>query len=182
MPIWGWVCVGLTVAAVALAALVAVALMRFSRQQERLMRDGRTVVARIFFAHPCLYDSADPLTFSAAFVVFTLDDDNSEAHLGYLEGVCERLKGFRPGKHGDTDEQKIGKALSQQITVGQTPLRLPDRVTDGREAYFATPNVFRRMLPGGQLALDYVYLKVLIDGDYRDLAMIEYPAEERGEA
>jgi hypothetical protein len=174
MPIWGWVCIGLTAAAV---AFVAFALWQFGRQQERLTRDGRTVVARVLFAHPCLYDAADRSTFSAAFVVFTLDDDNSPAHLAYLAGVCERLEGFRPGRNADADEQKIGRALSQQITVGQTPLRLPNRVTGGREVYFATPNVMRRMLPEGMLTEEYIYLKVLIDGDYRDLAMIDYPTD-----
>src|SRR5262249_3940800 len=133
MPIWGWVCAGLTVA----AAAVAVALMRFSRQQDRLMREGQTVVARILFAHPYLYDADDSSTFSAAFVVFTMDDDNSEEHLEALAEICERLEGFRPRRDGDADEQKIGRALSRQITVGQTPLRLPDRITGGRDVYFA---------------------------------------------
>ena len=43
--------------------------------------------------------------------------------------------------------------------------------------YFATPNVMRRMLPAGKLTKDYIYLKVLLDGDYRDLAMIDEPED-----
>ncbi len=174
MPIWGWVCIGLVVAAIAVVVLLVVIVKQHERGQERLKRDGETVVARIYFAHPCLYDPDDTSTFSAAFVVFTLDNDNSDEHLEYLKGICDQLADFKPSKRGDADEQTIGKALSQQTTVGETPLRLPDRITDGKDVYFATPNVFRRMLPDDHLTLDYIYLKVLIDGDYRDLAMIEY--------
>lgn len=177
MPIWGWVCVGLVVAAAAVVIMLVVVVKQHERGQERLTRDGATVVARIYFAHPCLYDPDDSATFSAAFVVFTLDDDNSEEHLEYLKGICDQLEDFEPKKRGDDDEQTIGRALSQQTTVGQTPLRLPDRITDGKDVYFATPNVFRRMLPDDHLTLDYIYLKVLIDGDHRDLAMIEYPED-----
>jgi hypothetical protein len=176
MPTWGWICIGLVLAPL---LLITVWVIQFNQQQKRLMRDGERVVARILLAHPCLYDPDDFKTFSAAFVVFTLDDDNSEEHLAYLEKICNRLEDFKPKRNGDEDEQKIGKALSQQITVGEVPLRLPDRITKGEEVYFATPNVHRRMLPVGKLTLDYIYLMVLIDGDFRNLAMIEYPAAKR---
>ena len=160
--IWGLVCVGLPVA---LLALLALFVWQFSRKQARLMQDGQTVVARVLFAHPCLYDAEDSSTFSGAFVVFTMDDDASERHLAEPAEICERLDGFRPRRNGDADEQTIGKALTQQITVGQNALRIPDRITSGKEVYFSTPNVMRRMLPEGRLVRDYIYLKVLIDGD-----------------
>ena len=172
--IWGLVCVGLPVALVALFALFV---WQFSRRQARLMHDGQTVVARVLFAHPCLYDAEDSSTFSGAFVVFTMDDDASERHLAELAEICERLDGFRARRNGDEDEQTIGKALTRQITVGQIPLLIPDRIARGKAVYFSTPAVMRRMLPEGRLVRDYIYLKVLIDGDYRDLAMIEYPEE-----
>ena len=174
MPIWGWVCIGLVgllVAAVALFYLVIV--LPYDRMQKRLMQDGQTVVARILLANPSLYDAEPPAAFEGAFVVFTRDDDASEQHLAFLGEVCERLKGFAPNKN-DPDEQKISWALETQRTVG-TVLRVPNRLTEGREVYFATPNVFRRMLPEGMLTRDYTYLRVLIDDQYREALMIEYP-------
>ena len=173
MPIWGWVCVGLTLAAVAAAAWVAFSIWQFGRQQDRLMRDGQSVVARIFLANPSLYDAERPMAFEGAFVVFTLDNDASEQHLAFLKGISDRLESFTP-EEDDAGEKKIAWALDTQRTIG-TVLRVPDRVTGGREVYFATPSVFRRMLPEGKLTRDYICLKVLIDGTYRDAAMIEYP-------
>lgn len=172
MPIWGWVCLGVPAA---LAAFLAYITWQFGRQQARLMERGRTVVARILFADPALYDPTHGATFSAAFVVFTMSDDTSPAHLDYLRTICERLDGFQP-ESDDEDELKIGGAIRQQTTVGQIPLRLPNRITNGKEVYFATPNVMRRMLPRKRITKEYIVLKVLIDGDTRELAMIEYPA------
>ncbi|AMV20917.1 hypothetical protein [Planctomyces sp. SH-PL14] len=173
MPIWGWVCLGLPAA---LAAFLAYITWQFGRQQARLKERGRTVVARILFADPVLYDRNNGATFSAAFVVFTMSADTSPAHLESLRTICERLDGFQP-QSDDEDELKIGAALQQQTTAGQIPLRIPNRITQGKEVYFATPNVMRRMLPGGRLLKEYIYLKVLIEGDTRELAMIEYPDE-----
>jgi hypothetical protein len=172
MPIWGWVCVGLTAAvAVALALLV----WAYNLRLKRLMRDGQTVVARVLLANPSLYQKKAPAAFEAAFVVFTRDNDASEGHLAYLGEVCERLKRFTPGEHAAADERKVARALATQTTVGEEALRLPEQVTGGREAYFSTPNVFRRMLPEGMLTREYIYLQVLIDGQHRDVTMIEYP-------
>jgi hypothetical protein len=178
MPIWGWVCVGLIgLVAVAVGLFYVFVLLPYERAQERLTRDGQTVVARILFANPSLYDTNPPAAFEAAFVVFTRDNDTSAQHLAYLEQVCERLQEFVPDEDGDDDEQTIGRALATQRTVGEDALRLPDRVTGGREVYFSTPNVKRRMLPEGKLTLDYIYLRVLIDDEHRDVSMVEYPAD-----
>ncbi len=175
MPVWGWVCLGLVVAVVAFLAVITI---RFNQKHNRLMQEGQTVVARILLANPFLYDPRDSTTFGAAFVVFTLDNDNSESHLEYLAEVCEKLEDFRPRKDASADERKIAKTLADQNTIGHTPLRIPDRLTGGREAYFATPNVMRRMLPGKKLTEDYIYLKVIVTKTYRDCMMIPYPDED----
>jgi hypothetical protein len=178
MPVWGWVCLGLVGAPVAFLAFLAFITIRYNQKQNRLMREGQTVVARILLANPYLYDARDSTTFGAAFVVFTLDNDTSEEHLAYLAEICEKLEDFRPRKDANADERKIAKALADQTTIGHTPLRIPDRLTGGREAYFATPNVMRRMLPGKKLTEDYILLQVIITKTYRDCMMIEYPEED----
>ena len=173
MPVWGWVCLGLPAAVAAFLAYIA---WQFSRQQARLMARGRPVVARILFADPCLYDPNDGATFSAALVVFTMSNDTSPSHLGFLRSICERLDRFKP-ESDDEDELTIGEAIRQKTTVGQIPLLLPHKLTGGKAVYFATPNVMRRMLPGGKLIREYIHLQVLIENDTRELAMIEYPHE-----
>jgi hypothetical protein len=105
--------------------------------------------------------------------VFTRTNDASDEHLAFLREVSERLKESTPNRD-DPDEQKIGWSLETQRTVGDA-YRVPDRLTGGREVYFATPVVKRRMLPEGKLTRDHLYLRVLIDGEHRDVSMTEYP-------
>ena len=38
---------------------------------------------------------------AGAFVVFTMDNDESEEHLADLAEICDRLEGFRPRRGGN---------------------------------------------------------------------------------
>ncbi len=173
MPIWGWVCVGLGVGVVAVVALgLTLIIWSEGRREKRLQRDGQTVVARIILANPSLYDTK-AAGFEFAFLIFTRDADPSERHLAFLQQIAEELEGFEPDET-DPDEKKLAWALETQRTIGDV-VRIPDRVTGGREVYFATTPVKRRMLPDGKLTREYLYLRVILEGRNRDVSMIEYP-------
>lgn len=168
MPIWGWVCVGL-VAVVALGLTLIVWIE--GKREKRLLRDGRTVVGRVILANTSVYDTK-PAGFEFAFVLFTRDADTSERHLAFLGEIAEKLKGFEPDDT-DPDEKKLAWSLETQRTIGAV-VRVPERVTGGREVYFTSTPVKRRMLPEGKLTRDYICLRVILDGD-RDASMVEYP-------
>lgn len=169
MPIWGWVCVGLVaVVVLGLAYIVVVE----GQREKRLQRDGQTVVARIILANTSLYD-AKPAAFEFAFVLFTRDADPSEEHLAFLERVADNLQGFEPNPASPA-EKKLAWALETQRTTGDV-IRVPTRVTDGREVYFASTPVKRRMLPEGMLTRDHLFLRVILDGGRRDVSMTDYP-------
>jgi hypothetical protein len=142
------------------------------QREKRLQRDGQTVVARIILANTSLYD-AKPAAFEFAFVVFTRDADTSERHLAFLGEIAENLKTFEP-EESDPDEKKLAWALETQRTIGAV-VRIPDRVTGGREVYFTSTPVKRRMLPDGKLTREYLFLRVILDGTHRDASMVEYP-------
>jgi hypothetical protein len=57
---------------------------------------------------------------------------------------------------------------------------MPGCVTGGREVYFATPVVKRRLHPEGKLTRDDLCLRIHIDGKYREVSMIEYPDTDIG--
>jgi hypothetical protein len=173
MPVWGWICAGVAgVLAVAGLGLLVFLLLP-DKRRERLLREGKTVVAHILLAHPSLYDAADRSAFGFAFVMFTLDDDASPEHLDFLSSIAGRLENC--SQEADADEQQIARALGQQVTVGAVPLRVPIRLTGGRSVYFATPSIMRRLLPESCLVRNYIYLKVIPDGKHRGLTMIEPP-------
>lgn len=175
MPAWVWIGLG----AVGVAACAGLGLLVFlllpDRRKERLLREGKTVVAHIVLAPSSLYDAADRSAFGFAQVVFTLSDDASAEHLAFLASIADRLKNFEASRGADADEQLIARALSQQVTVGAVPLQIPARLTGGRSVYFATPSIMRRLLTDGCLVRDTIYLKVIPEGDHRGLTMIEDP-------
>jgi hypothetical protein len=174
MPIWGWVCVGLA----ALAVVGAFAFWLFVwrpivREGELVAAEGETVVGKILFCNDTLFDEKDPNDFEAAFVVFTRDCDASVEHLAVLDGIIRQLKSFEPDE--DVPEQvKLAKALETQRTVG-TVLKIPKRYANGREAYLATPNVDRKLLPEGKITRDYLFVKFLYRDDCKGCDMVEYP-------
>lgn len=173
MPIWGWVCVGLVgLAVVALGLLYVFVIMPYGREQKRLKADGQTVVARIILANPGAYE-ATSTGFEFAFLVFTRDADPSGPHLEFLSRIEENLKGFEPDET-DPDEKKLAWALETQRTIADV-LRIPNRVTGGREVYFATTPIKRQMLPEGKVTRAYLYLRVILEGEHRAASMIEYP-------
>jgi len=176
MPIWGWVCIGLFVAAV-LGLLLIV--RSEGKREKRLLEYGQTVVARVILANPALYDEK-AAAFEFAFLLFTRDNDPSEQHLTFLGRVAENLKGFEPDE-SNSGEKKLASALETQRTMGDI-VRVPDRVTGGREVYFASTPVMRRMLPGGKLTREYLCLRVILDGEHQDAKMVEYPDAPTGKA
>lgn len=179
MPEWGWICAAIAAVVSVVGVSVLVFLLLPDKGRERLLREGKTVVAHILQASPSLYDAADRSPFGFALVVFTLDDDASPAHLEFLSSIAERLKNGEASSGGDADERQIAQAVSQQKTVGAVPLQIPARLTGGRTVYFATPSVMRRLLPESCLVRDYLYLKVIPDGKHRGLTMIEEPPRSR---
>ena len=171
MPIWGWVCIGLT----AIVALGLVWIVIWDAQNEKLLaREGVTVVARVILANPSAYEDK-PTGFEFAFVLFTRDADESDAHLEFLGDVAEKLKGFEARGNSES-EKKLAWALDTQRTIGDV-IRVPDRFTGGRAVYFTSVPVKRRMLPDGKLTRDYICLRAIPEGPKRLASMTEYPSE-----
>jgi hypothetical protein len=178
MPDWGWLClwlfVGLVVVVGALGLLFYVkVVLPYDRQEKHLKEHGQDVVAWVLLANPSVYQSMSPPTFEFASVVFTLDNDPSDEHLAFLEGVAGRLQGFKASR-ANSDEQRLEEAMETQRTVGDV-LRVPDRVTGGRAVYFSTPGVTRSMLPEDKLTRPYIQLRVVVNGPLRGSSMIPYP-------
>ena len=140
---------------------------------KRLEEEGQTVVGRIFLANTSLYEGDTAPNFEFAFVVFTRENDPSDHHLAFLGDIVDRLDGFTPDDSSE-EEKKLAWALETQRTVGRV-LRIPDRVTGGREVYFTSTSVKRELLPGRKLTRNYLHLRVILDGDDRDEMMAPYP-------
>lgn len=149
------------------------------RRKERLLREGKTVVAKVLMASPELYDTANRTPFGFAHVLFTLDDDHSAEHLAYLEEVGQCLSECQTTREADADERLITQAVTQPRTVGAIPLRIPQRLTRQQVVFFGTPSIMWRHFPDGCLSRDYIYLKVIVDAEDRGLMMIEDPPRSR---
>jgi hypothetical protein len=176
MPAWIWAAAGVVaLAGVAVALFFVVIVWPGDRKQKRLDQQGQTVVARILMAHQSLYEPKPTAIFEGAAVVFTRDNDVSDRHLAFLREVCERLEDFEADVDGDADEKAISKVLATQTSTGKEALRIPPRLTNGREVYLSTLVILRRFLPERRLTREYIYLRVLIDDQHCDVSMIGYP-------
>lgn len=174
MPTWGWVCLGLGVGVFGvLWLLLKLMTISYNRKLKRLEEFGETVVGRIFLANPSVYHGDTAPNFEFAFVVFTRDNDDSEEHLAFLGEIVRRLDGFTADEDSE-EEKKLAWSLETQRTQDGV-LRIPDRVTDGREVYFCSVGVSRELLPGRKLTRNYLHLRVILDGDDRDEMMAPYP-------
>lgn len=176
MPILAWVGVGLFAAAVGAVAAFGV---WFWQQSARLTAHGEDVVAAIMMANDALAfgkprRGAD---YRPAQVVFTLDGDTSDGHIGMLQEYMKRLSDFEPDEGAGFDERVIGQVLRTHIPYS-APLRFPDRLTGGAEVYTASVNVYWDLLPGGRLTLPYIHCRVLVEGR-RDIRMIASPKRKR---
>ena len=97
MPIWGWICIGLFVAAIVGVLLFYYFAMHLPFEREELIREqnGENVVGRILVANTSVYEVMERArSFEFALVVFTRENNDSEEHLAFLGKIISRLKEF----------------------------------------------------------------------------------------
>ena len=160
--IGGASCVGLTILlVVAFFGYVALERRWEAKLQATLDADGTLFKAYVVFANDNLYLMNPMTNMWPAQVVFTLDkdlDDRDE----FLADLAKRLKTFKAKNVNDHDERVIGQVIRTKYGY-RAPLRIPDRVTRGVEAYTVTIDVDCALLPKRKLTKPYLYCRVIVD-------------------
>lgn len=142
--------------------------------EKRLDRDGERVFAWIVFANDKLYERNEGSGHSYAQVVFNFGPD-TPANREELERLAEEVREFEAEEGCGKDERIIGQVARSHVPYTE-PLRMPERVTDGREAYTASVQVEWEKLPGRRLTRPYIYCDVIVEGK-RAVRQAEYPGQ-----
>jgi hypothetical protein len=170
-----WLIYGPIVAAVAVGSVVLpvggfLAILAWESYREARVRallevKGQLVKARVVFANEALYGENFGSFAWPAQVVFTMDS-RAKKPSEFLTGVAAKLQEFEADDDADEEEEIIASVVRTQIGYF-TPLRVPDRLTGGVEAYTVSVIVPCDLLPGRKLTKPYVYCRVLVDPDDR---------------
>jgi len=165
-PVVAAVAVGVVVFPVGgLLALLAWGSYREAQVQALLEVKGRLVKAWVVFANEALYGENLVSAAWPAQVVFTTDPGVKKPS-ELLTGLAAELREFEADGDADEEEEIIASVVRTEIGY-YTPLRVPDRLTGGAEAYTVAVNVPCDLLPGRKLTKPYVYCRVLVDPDDR---------------
>jgi hypothetical protein len=168
MPIWGWVCVGLTVAFIALIAYGAV---RDSIDQNRILREGVPVVAYIVQANSSLFQPGGMDSPAQALITFDETIPEVDAFLEDLAGRVAALKGEFPD---DPVGRQVAVLVNDEAYRPHTRHLLPAEFTEGREVYSVHIWIVRRYLPGGKLTRTFVLARAIEGEPSSRVIMIPY--------
>ena len=167
---WWWVIGGIAGAWILLMIVFAI---RDAVESARVEREGRLAFCWIVYANESLYKpKASDRPWSFAQVVFNFEPD-TPANRAELQRLAAELKQFDSGPHPSGDERLIGSVM-RTLVPHLRPLRLPDRITGGREAYTVSLRVAWEQLPEGRLTLPFVYCKAIV-GPGRAARLAPYP-------
>jgi hypothetical protein len=147
------------------------------REEEKLEREGKVVLAWIVVANNALHEPNHADDYSYAVVVFTRNQDLPDME-GTLEQIAGKIVNFEAQEHPDEDERIIASVMRTHVPYLSRPLRIPARVTGGLEAYCASIRVHWKLLPARRLSLPYVYCRAAI-GEDGSTVQVKYPALAR---
>jgi hypothetical protein len=153
----GYVCGGLVLAVLILFVVIGI---RQAAIDRRVREQGRDVLAWVVMANDQLYVPSDSTGHSYAQVVFALQDDSPRLR-EQLQEIAESLPSFQVEDKESKDERIIASVLRSHVPYPD-PLRIPDRVTGGLEAYTVSLQVHWNLLPERHLSLPYVYCRVIV--------------------
>lgn len=149
MPVWGWVCIGLTVAGV---AFIVYAVMRDNKRKAYTLENGEHTHGWLVQANNALFEEGS--MDAPALVVISPDagtNDDEEFMTDLAERIME-LKSDSGRVIGRSKaERAVSKLMSDETYVEGRQSKLPGEFTDDREVYLVHIYIYRDHLPDKRL-------------------------------
>lgn len=179
MPFWLWVVIGLVgslIVLILLAYFFIFLVNRFishpkERRKKYVRQNGKMVVGYILRPIPDELYAEQKQAREYVAVIFTPSVVSSDNQLEVLKGVDEKIDSFA-ADHRIPEERKL-ESIFRTKQIFQGVVRLPDRVTDGREIYFATIHFERTFLHAGRLIQPFIILQAVLDQEPKDALMAD---------
>jgi hypothetical protein len=157
MPVWGWVCIGLTVAAV---IVIVIANMSEKKARDYTMRHGDPTIGWIVQANNALFEEG--VLDYPALVLISKDEDtaNDEAFMTELAEDIMDLKGV---DCDDDDEEFVSGLVTDETYVAGKRDKVPKAFCGRPNVYLAHIYIYREHLPKKRLTQKYVCCQVVWD-------------------
>lgn len=143
---------------------------KLTRAKNRVLREGRAVVAWIVQANNALFE---PGTKDYPAQVVYSFDANAANTPGYLKSIAEAVARLKRDEPVSEIETAVAKLVRNEGYYADRREQLPLGFTNGVVVYSAAVMFERRFLPGGRLTLPYVYCQAHPDENVT--CMLPYP-------
>ena len=141
MPIWGWVCIGLTLAGIAFVIYANVA---DAKKKRYTLENGESTHGWLVQANNALFESGN-MDLPALIVISP--DTTTNADEEFMTDLAERIMELK-GEEGDTkDERKVARLMADETYIAGKRDQLPTGFTDGRSVFLVHIMIYRDHLP-----------------------------------
>lgn len=157
MPIWGWVCVGLTVVAV---VVIVLANMSEKKARDYTMKNGEPAIGWLVQANNALYESGN-LDYPA--VILVSPDEDTANDEEYMTELAEDIMDLKGVDCDDDDEEFVSGLVTNEAYVQGKRDKLPKAFCGRKNVYLAHVYVYRDHLPKKRLTQKYVNCQIVWD-------------------
>ena len=163
MPVWGWVCIGLTVAAV---AFIVYANVVDRKRRAYTLENGENTHGWLVQANNALFE--DGHMDLPALVVMSPDEETNDDE-EFMTDLAERIMELKSEEGrviGRTKaERAVSKLMADETYVEGKRDRLPKELTGDREVYLVHIYVYRDHLPEKRLEERKIPLAIIWDDE-----------------
>lgn len=155
MPIWGWVCLGLTLLTI---ALVVFAIIDKGVQERRYEREAEEVIGWLVSADPALHSSGwddKPVQ-----VLVALDGQTAVPDFAVAK-LAIRFAGLKKRQPENSDEAAVAKVVQSEEYLPFRWFLIPPKLTGGRVVYLLHVMIERSRLSGGVLRQSFIRCRIL---------------------
>ncbi len=178
MPIWGWVCVALTVLGVIFVVVVNVL---DSKKRAATLANGEHTHGWLVQANQALFEEGN-LDNPALVIVSTDAATNDDED--YMTELAERIMELKSVGEilGDTKaERAVSKLMKDEAYVEGKRDKLPTEFTDGREVYLVHIYIYRNHLPDKRLGGRKIYCAIVWDDPKAMVCTRPFPEDDEDE-
>jgi hypothetical protein len=146
------------------------------KQSPHILQYGQKFLAYMVMPTPGVYQNGWPETMTSCQVVFIKSPPHDvEQRLRTIGG---RLLTFKAREQAPKDERIIENVFKSEIGY-PTPLRVPDRITDGLEAYTVSVKMRKETWPPDWQPQEFMEIKVVFDGPEAGARRVNHVVPEK---
>ncbi len=157
MPIWGWVCIGLTVVAV---ILIVVLNIKMSNARKYTLENGEPVIGWLVQANNNLFEKGIQ---DYPAVVLISPDPKSADDEEYMTELASDIMSLKGEDCDDDDEEFVSSLVTDEAYVEGKRTKLPKSFADRPNIYLCHVYIYRDDLPKKRLTQNYVCCSIIWD-------------------